>query len=184
MKKDNIRDYATEAFRFYAACGQMTSEQIKQKIYDDIYMKSKREYLRKGSGTNTSAVEYAVMKAEDVIKEMESEIRDILAVEKTLKRLTPYERKAVEIVYFTDPEEDWGKGEISNRVHKAEWSIPASERSIYGWLARARRIFAEERGLRTTKKNFGNVCSRRPRKSGNMVPSNPKDGKGNSDSAC
>lgn len=155
MKKDNIRDYATEAFRFYAACGKLTSEQIKQKVYDDIYMQSKREYLRSGSTMHTSSVEYAVMKAEDAIREMESEIRDIMAVEKTLKRLMPYERKVVEIVYFTKPEDNIGKGEISDRVHRAMFEIPASERSVYGWLAKARWIFAEERGLRTTKKNFG-----------------------------
>lgn len=184
MKKDNIRDYATEAFRFYASCGKLTADEIMQKIREDIYTESAGEFLVSVSGNYSDAVAHAMMKAEDAIKEMEFEIRDILAVEKTLKRLTAYERKAVEIVYFTDPEKELGKGEISDRVHQAEFAIPASERSIYGWLARARRVFAEERGLRTTKKNFGNVCSSRPQKSGNMIPSNPRDGKDNSDSAC
>ncbi len=162
MKKDNIRDYATEAFRFYAACGKLTADEIMQKVREDIYTESAGDFLISGSGNYSDAVAHALMKAEDTIKEMESEIRDIMAVEKTLKRLTIHERMAVEIVYFTDPEGELKKNEISDRVHKAEFSIPASERSIYGWLARARRIFAEERGLRTTKKNFGNVCSSRP----------------------
>lgn len=155
MKKDNIRDYATEAFRFYAACGKLTSEQLKQKVYDDIYTASKKEFNRSGSGTPSDATAWAVMKAEDAIKEMQAEFEDILAVEKTMLQLNKHQRKAVEIVYFTEPEKDLEKGDISDRVHKAELTIPASERSIYRWLFKARKFFAKERGMRTTEKIFG-----------------------------
>ncbi len=164
MKKDNIRDYATEAFRFYAACGKLTSAELEQMVRDRIYQQSKREFLRSGSGMPISPTEYAAMKAEDAVRDLQAELMDIIAVEKTLKRLNAQQRKAVEIVYFTDAEKDLEKNDISDRVHRAELHIPASERSIYGWLFKARKIFAEERGLRIDgqKTFFGKVCSSRP----------------------
>lgn len=172
MKKDNIRDYATEAFRFYAACGKLTSEQLKQKVYDEIYTASKKEFYRGGSGMPTDATAYAVMAAEGALHDMEAEFRDIIAVEKTLMRIREPERKAVEIVYFTDADKPIQGGDISNRVHRAEIEIPASERSIYEWLARARRIFAKERGLRVTKKEYKKVCSSKTQKCDIIVSSN------------
>jgi len=41
-----------------------------------------------------------------------------------------------------------GKGELHDRVIQAVIHIPASERSIYYYLKKARNIFAYERGLR------------------------------------
>lgn len=152
MRKDNIRDYATEAFRYYAACGKLTSEELKQQVRDRIYEQSRHETIRTGSGSYSDSTAYAVMKAEDEVLHMEAEFLDIIAVEKTLKQLTIHQKKAVEIVYFTDAKKDLKKGEISERVHKAEMAIPASERNIYNWLRYARRIFAKERGLRFIEK--------------------------------
>lgn len=172
LKKDNIRDYATEAFRFYAACGKKTSGEIIEKVKAEIYTKSRKEYLRSGRGSADDATAYAVMAAEDAIKEMGAEISDIVAVEKTMWRLNTHQKKAVEIVYFTDADKSLEKNDISDRVHQAEIEIPASERSIYEWLAKARRIFAEERGLRHTKNKFSKVCSSRPQKSDIMISSN------------
>lgn len=153
LKKDNIRDYATEAFRFYAACGRLTAEQLKQRVYEDIYSQQKREYLR-GGNMPSDATAYAVMAAEDAMRDMRAEFEDIIAVEKTLQRLTQPQRQAVELVYFINPEQPLERNDISERVHRAELEIPASERSVYRYLYRARKIFAEERGLRTTKKKF------------------------------
>ena len=152
MKKDNIRDYATEAFRFYAACGKLTSAELEQMVRDRIYQQSRKAVLRSGSGMPSDATAVAVMKAEDAVRDLQAEILDITAVEKTLKRLNAQQRKAVEIVYFTDPEKDLERNDISDRVHKAELSIPASEQSIYKWLRKARIFFAEERGLRISAK--------------------------------
>ena len=148
MKKDNIRDYATEAFRFYAACGKLTSAELEQMVRDRIYQQSKREFLRSGSGVPFSPTEYAAMKAEDAVRDLQAEMMDIIAVEKTLKRLNSQQRKAVEIVYFTDAEKDLERNDISDRVHRAELEIPASTDTIFRWLRLARRTFAEERGLR------------------------------------
>ncbi len=152
MKKDNIRDYATEAFRFYAACGRLSASELENKVREEIYKQTKKEFMRSGKGGYSDATAYAVMAAETAVLEMAAEIRDILAVEKTLQCLDKYQRQAVELVYFTEPERDIRKGEISERVHRAELKIPASERNIYNWLKKARKIFAEERGLRISDK--------------------------------
>ncbi len=148
MKKDNIRDYATEAFRYYAACGKLTSEELKQMVKDRIYEQTKRESDRTGSGSHSDSTPYTVMKAEDEILELQAEFLDIIAVEKTMKQLSFHQKKAVEMVYFTDADKELKKREISERVHKAEMAIPASERNVYNWLRYARRVFAKERGLR------------------------------------
>lgn len=171
MNKDNFRDYATEAFRFYAACGKLTADEIMQRVREDIYTEAAGNFLLVSGGSYSDAVAHAVMRAEDAIKEMGAEIADIVAVEKTMRRLNSNQKKAVEIVYFTDPEEPIGKNEISARVHKAEMEIHAGERTVYRWLATARKIFAEERGLRTTKRNFSKVGSSEPKKYDNMVSS-------------
>lgn len=149
MKKDSIRDYATEAFRFYASCGCLSSEQIKQKLRDEIYEASKREICHSAiSSLPSDKTANAVMRAEDEMEYYKAELLDILAVERTLSRLTPPMKKAVEMVYFVRPSQALSRGELSGRVHQAEMAIPASERNVYYWLREARRIFAEERGLR------------------------------------
>ncbi len=150
MKKDNIRDYATEAFRYYAACGKLTSEELKQQVKDRIYEQTKREISRTGSGMPSDATAYAVMQAEEVVCNMQAEFLDIIAVEKTMRQLNKYQRQAVEIVYFVEADKELTRNDISQRVHKAELTIPAEERTIYRWLSRARKIFARERGLRTS----------------------------------
>ncbi|WP_312059377.1 hypothetical protein [Anaerotignum sp.] len=149
MKKDNIRDYATEAFRYYAACGRKTADECKNQVKEMIYEQSSREIVRFGSGTYSDSTAYSAMKGEDATCEMAAEFLDIMAVEKTLVQLNEYQRLAVEVVYFTDAKKELEKGDISKRVHKAGLIIPASERNVYNWLARARRVFAKERGLRT-----------------------------------
>lgn len=126
------------------------------RTYDDIYTASKKEFNRSGSGTPSDVTAWAVMKAEDAIKAMQAEFEDILAVEKTMLQLNKQQRKAVEIVYFTEPEKDLEKGDISDRVHKAELAIPASEQSVYNWLKKARRTFAKERGLKRTRETRSN----------------------------
>ena len=150
MKKDNIRDYATEAFRYYAACGRKSSVECMQQVKELIYEQTSREIIRTGSGTHSDSTAYLAMAADDASCEMAAEFLDIMAVEKTLMQLNEYQRAAVEIVYFADAKMELQKGDISKRVHKAGLSIAASEQSIYKWLRKARVIFAHERGLRIT----------------------------------
>lgn len=149
MQKDIIRDYATEAFRYYAACGKISAEDIKAQIYKTIAEEGKKEkeINIKGNGyTDLTALK--AMKADDEMMRLKAQFEDIIAVEKTLSRLTSDEKKAVDIVYFTNAKQPLRRGEISNRVHKAETELFISERNIYYMLKRVRTIFAYERGLR------------------------------------
>jgi len=142
MKKDNIRDYTTECFRFYAKSGGR-NKYIKNLIED--------MQRTKGSGV-CSPTESELIKKEEVISEHAAELADIEAVDKVLYALDVCEHKsilqAIEMVYFKDCWKDIERGDIQDRVHQAEIHIPASDRQIYRWLAQARKMVARERGLR------------------------------------
>lgn len=143
IKKDHIRDYATEAFRFYARTGGA------RKYIDNLIAQAKRE---KGSGI-ANPTEATLMIKERILAERAAEFADLEAVEKTLHIISALDagkdmRNAIEIVYFERCWDDLRRGDIQSRVHKAELTIPASERQIYRWLKTARLIFARERGLR------------------------------------
>ena len=114
MVKDYIKNYAIEAFRFYAN-------------------------LKKS------------LPCREIIDLTPEERADVEAVERTLSQLEivyPDAIKAVEIVYFTLPTHPIGHREITDRVQYACNKIFYSERNIYYFLAIARNIFAQERGLR------------------------------------
>lgn len=142
MKKDHIRDYTTEAFRFYARSGGR-----------EKYIKRLAADMTKSKGEGVcSPTESALINKEKVIEEHAAELADIEAVEKVLYALDVCGHKAIlqaiDYVYFKDCWRDIERGDIQDRVHYAEINIPASERQIYYWLARARRMLAVERGLR------------------------------------
>lgn len=113
MKKDNIRDYATAAFRFYKQCRNDETDRILSK----------------------------------------SEVYDIEAVIRVLKILREENKidtlKAIDIVYFTDSSKPLRKGDISRRVVFAAHQLHINERKVYTLLSNARRMFANERGLRS-----------------------------------
>ncbi len=146
MKKDHIRDYATEAFRYFSYLGKPHKEDLEKKYYQEAMEQYQRTH-EKGSGIS-KPTEQAVMYAESCLRQKQSELWDILAVEKTLMQLREFERQAVEIVYFPHAQRPIKKNEISERVLKASIEIPADERTVYRYLAKARIIFAYERGLR------------------------------------
>jgi hypothetical protein len=148
MKKDHIRDYATEAFRYYAFLGKPHKEDLEQKYYDEAKEEFKREYHEtKGTGI-FKPTEAQVIYAESKVREKQAELWDILAVEKTMQQLAFYERAAVDIVYFQEPHRDIKKGDIRDRVVQASLHIPAGTATVYRYLRKARLIFAYERGLR------------------------------------
>ncbi len=154
MKKDNIRDYATEAFRLYAALGRPSYDDIKEKIYQ-YALREERKAEVKGGGIS-KPTEQSLINAQRAVDEFEATLLDVMAVENTLKLLSLRDNgmeiiKAVEIVYFTEPMREIRKGEISDRVHRAEMSIPASERTVYYYLEIARNVFAIERKIRIAK---------------------------------
>ncbi|WP_443660135.1 hypothetical protein [Clostridium algidicarnis] len=144
--KDHLRDYATAAFRFYAKNGK-SAENYKMKIYEEALENISRS--EGGSGIS-KPTESAIMAAERAVNGKIAEIKDMEAVELTLAELRAKNRvdivKAVEYVYFTEPEGE--VDDIKTKVHTAELFIPASQRSIYYWLRQARQIFSIERGLR------------------------------------
>jgi hypothetical protein len=144
--KDHLRDYATEAYRYYARCGRPSYEELRQIIFDAALESSRREIVRvKGIGNPT---QQAIINAERAVEEMEGQLLDVKAVEKALKTMRPEWRRAVEIVYFAAPKKPLEHGDIERRVHRAELEIPADRSTIYRWLRKARRAFATERKLR------------------------------------
>ena len=153
-KKDNIKDYAIAAFRFYAKMGRPDPDKLKERIKEEIYNNLDREYGNSKGVSNPT--ETAIIKAEQKIANLEAELLDILAVHRTLERLSAQGQisafASVEIVYFSNPNEKCDRGDIEMAITKAALELPSSERQVYRWLAMARKIFAQERNLRS---NFG-----------------------------
>lgn len=145
MKKDNIRDYATAAFRFYDREGRPTRDEIKENLDKAVFEIMHREI---SSGGISKPTEAAVLRKEEMEERTLTENLDIIAVELTMRRLSREEKTAVELVYFKDSDKMLEKGDITMRVHAASLYIPASERSVWYMLNKAARIFAEERMLR------------------------------------
>ena len=148
-KKDFIKDYATEAFRFYKSVGGIQT--YKDKLWNDALANRQRSGER-GSGIS-NPTEADIMRAQKAIDDAYAAVADLEAVEQTLDIIARldnglYIRRALEIVYFAEADKPLVRGDIYTRVHKAEINIPASERSVYYYLSQARKIFAIERGLR------------------------------------
>lgn len=146
MQKDHVRDYATEAFRYYASLGRPTYEELKRFYYKramDEYEKGKER------GSNVSRpTENQILYAENRLQEKMAELQDILAVERTLKQLHEFELEAVEAVYFVNASKPIKRNEISERVLNCCNDLYCDVRTIYRYLNKARMIFAYERGLR------------------------------------
>lgn len=151
MKKDHIRDYATEAFRFYANVG-MSAIEYKEKVRKEaMEIIAKRENAPKSDG---SPIESLLIYGEKAVEEKISEINDLEAVERTLKEFEAniYGRSIVlpliKIVYFTDSNRDIKRGEIRDRVLKACNELNIGEATAYRYLKKARVLFAHNRKLR------------------------------------
>ena len=127
MKKKHYRDYAVEAYRFWAASGGLDAF---QKRIAAMFTRSPT--VKKAQFTGA--------------------IEDLLAVERSLEILSHMKNRAdivraIRIVYCADAQRRPGRSDIQARIHYAELTIPASEAAIYRWLRLARDTFAEQRGL-------------------------------------
>lgn len=141
MKKDFIRDYATAAFRLYAALGKPSYDTASQRVYNKAIAK----YERMNPAIAVSQAEIAVANSTPVLL-------DILAVNETLAMLDKggklYICRALQAVYFIQPNKPLRKGDISARVLRYALCVPTDERTVYRWLKEGRDLFAALRGLR------------------------------------
>ncbi len=148
MTKSHFRDYATAAFRFYAVTG--SADKYRQQVWEEAIQSQHREEGRSGISNPSEA---AVLRADKAVMDVAAELADLEAVEKTIYNIEHMRcgndiMKALTMVYMAEPDKDIEKGQIQERVHQAELFIPASEKTVYRWLSMARRMLAEERGLR------------------------------------
>lgn len=139
MQKDHLRDYATDAFRFYARVGKLTGDEyidlVRCEAIDLRQPKEVREINALHAASEAIGAAY-----------------DLDAVGRTLEHLELAGKReavlAVKAVYFVRPSSPLGYREIAGRVRHFALGLPASERTVYRWLKLARRVFAKERGLR------------------------------------
>lgn len=152
MLKTHYRDYATEAYRLHARLGSAAA--YKRRVLAEALARRAESGGSVGSAGPGSPTEAAVVRAEAALAETEGTIRDLEAVERAMERIGRMRGgtcilRAVREVYEAAPEDELGRGEIQRRVERLSMELPAGRSSIFRWLAIARRVFAEERGLRT-----------------------------------
>ena len=138
MKRDHLRDYATEAFRFYARVGKLSG---------DEYLKA----VRGSFGCVENELQREI-NANHAANDAMAAACDLDAVKRTLDDLEfsgkMHAAQAVRAVYFVMPSGKISGKVIAGRVRDFSLSCPASERTVYRWLSLARKVFARERGLR------------------------------------
>lgn len=147
----NYRNYASEAFRFWARCGCISYDDAKKAIKNNgdlleaVYLLEKRRSRNVSHipTQNRIALNPAMVKAV---------LEDIRACDAVFVKLTDRGdeviKSAVRAIYMERPFEELHKGDVSARVIKFSLAVPVSESQVYNYLAEARRMFAEYRGLR------------------------------------
>lgn len=151
-----VRNYAIEAFRYYAIIGEPTEEEYIKTIRD----RAKRQVVSVKNALSDATLE----RMEQIERDHEAEMRDVIAVINTFKRLSVMKqgrniKRAVKEVYMhPDFIMSDKKGIISRNVSRLSMAYPCGERSIYRWLDVAVEIFAEERGLRVYRKVARKQC--------------------------
>lgn len=123
MKKDNYRDYAAEAYRYYALCGKPDSDRLRKMRLN------MNEWQRAALGDLEAVYR--------VIQKLHTEPDGRMTM------------RCLELIYFQNPNSACGKGSITERVAHTASELCISESSIYRTLKRLRLYFALERGLRT-----------------------------------
>lgn len=153
MLKTHYRDYATEAYRLHARLGSAAA--YKRRVLAEALARRAESGGSVGSAGPGSPTEAAVVRAEAALAETEGTIRDLEAVERAMERIGRMRGgacilRAVREIYEVEADRPIERGEIARRVDRLSVSLPASPATIYRWLGLARKIFAEERGLRTS----------------------------------
>ena len=149
MKKKHYRDYATDAFRILALYG--SSEKYKERIIRECREASSDLGTKIDHGVS-SPTEAEVIRAQDALDNKMSTIADLEAAERALEIVIARHGddavKAVKICYMMDPHKPLAWKEIQTSVIFAVMNLHMSERTVYRYLALARKSFAIERGLR------------------------------------
>lgn len=123
MKKDIYRDYAADAYRYYALCGKPDSDRLRK--------------MRLGMNEWQRAALGDLEAVYRVIQKLRTEPDGRITM------------RCLELIYFQNPNSTCGKGAITERVAHTASELCISESSIYRMMKRLRLYFALERGLRT-----------------------------------
>lgn len=154
MKRDRYTEYATAAFREYAA-SRLTAAERAAKLYE-LNINSAAERI--GTGAPKNNVGAAISCAESAKEEYAAYIADVEAVEKAMKYLEEHNKQhiisAVKNIYMTDPKRKITSKIIGQRVRWVATNSYADVRTVYKWLNQACRIFAVFRGLNTGEKQY------------------------------
>ena len=145
LKKDYTTDYVTSAFCMWARHNCRSYDEEVAEITKRA--RSRAQYADPAKLT-------AYIDAE--IQNKHAELLDIAACDETFKLLEHSGDeiicKAIHDIYMVTPYRVPYKREISQRVLRFALNAPASERTVYRWLRRARRLFCELRGLRSDER--------------------------------
>lgn len=141
MKKDYIRDYATEAYVYWARHGCPT--------YDEAIERIRNRAIRRAQGIDqVKAIAYA----EAEVDKAAAGLCDIMACSEAFRVLEAGGKglvcDAVRAVYMVEPWKKPQQHDISSRVLKFALKVPLSERQVWYYLEEARKNFAIMRGLR------------------------------------
>lgn len=153
MKKDHLRDYATHAFREYAAAGCPTYDQLRYKLIAEA-MASSGERLNVKSGIIYKPTEAQIEAAERQLENAEGYLHDLKSVASTIEEIKSYWNgeiilSCLKAVYFTLPKRKLRKGEISERVRHIADTEHICERTVFNYLDIAREVFSKKRKLNT-----------------------------------
>lgn len=141
MKKESYRDYATDAYIFWAEKGYISGadyiDAVKRKAIarsKDAEPEEAYKYISVCVANNTASQKDldACCRAFDFLRDSNKD----------------YICDAVKNVYGVCPHKALKRGEITGRVKAYACAANTDERNVYRWLAQARKIFAAMRGLR------------------------------------
>lgn len=144
MKKDFIRDYATEAYIYWARHGCPSYQEAVERIRSAALRKAYAADPQKASAYADAEVDKA-----------SAGLCDILACAEAFRILRESGKglvcDAVKAVYMHDPWKKPKQHEISGRVVKFAMNAHVSERQVWYYLDEARKTFALMRGLRVSE---------------------------------
>lgn len=141
MKKDFTIDYVTAAFCMWACHNCRT--------YDEEVAEITKRARNRAAYVDPQKL-HGFIDAE--ITNRHSELADIAACAETFRLLEKGGEKeicdAIRAVYMATPHRVPRRQEISGRVLAYALDVPVSERTVYRWLRKGRKMFCALRGLR------------------------------------